>query len=138
MSVVLRTAGRLPYAVMLGIFEPGRLVLFRRVGGRLVHWRTIEGDENALKAAMWAAGELTLAAREIGGWSEALRLGLNPAKPVKAARVVARILPHHDLNGGFGELERPSGHYRKGSTVVDVDDGHVGVRLTCEFGNSDA
>jgi hypothetical protein len=59
----------------------GRLTLYRRVGRRLSLWREIDGDEATLDRALESALELDVLAQELGGWENALQLGLQPAAP---------------------------------------------------------
>lgn len=122
---------------MLGVVEPGRLTLFRRVQGRLVFWRVVVGDKPTIDAAIGAARELTIAAGEVGGWAKALCLGLNATEPEDPGGLVVPLFPQHGLDGSLGVLELSSGLYRKGPVRVHIDElGLDGV--SDELGGGDA
>jgi hypothetical protein len=80
------------------------MAIYRRVAGRMEFWRAIRGDDFTQLKAMEAAVELDVLASELGGWAHALRLGLNPAKPVHPARVPSWLLFQNKLNGRLGKL----------------------------------
>lgn len=82
----------------------GELSLYRRVGGKLEFWRTIRGDAETLNRALASARELDSIASDLGGWSNALRFGLYPAKPVHPTRVSSGVFLQHELNGRFRKL----------------------------------
>jgi hypothetical protein len=89
---------------MLGILEEGRLRLWRRIGGRLVPWREIHGDDGRLLRALSAARELDALAGDVGGWTEAFRLSLDPLEPRNPRKVVARVLPKDSLDRSLRKL----------------------------------
>jgi hypothetical protein len=89
---------------MLGVVEGNELRLYRRLDGRLTYWTTVRGSSEELQAALRTAQELTGMALELGGWANALGLGLYPAKPVHASRIPPRILHQDELDGGLRVL----------------------------------
>lgn len=94
----MREAKEMAGAGIVGIIRPGRIRLFRRVGGALHFWREIEGDRHSIADAVEAALLLDEAASDLGGWANALRLGLNPTVPVHNARVASGVFPQDQLN----------------------------------------
>ena len=124
---------------MLGVIKPGRLELFRRIGGRNVAWRVVEGDEATLQRAVEAARFLSVAAEEVGGWANALRLGLDPAEPVDRWGLVVPLFTEHSLDRGLGELEVASSPNGPGPRRVDVDRESGVIRILAdELGQGDA
>lgn len=83
---------------MLALIRGRRLVLYRRIGGKLALWRELTGEPDELARAIASAREVTSLALSLGGWANALRLGLNPSKPVPATGVPARVFLQDELN----------------------------------------
>lgn len=86
---------------MMAVMAGQRMVLFRRIGAKLVQWRVIQGDTETLARALRTARELHYLALAAGGWTHALRLGLDPVKPVKTTRILSGILFEDELNGSL-------------------------------------
>lgn len=66
---------------MLAVLSRDRLVVYRRVGQRLVLWRSLEGDTQSLARALAAAQRVSALAAASGGW-HALGFGKDAMKPV--------------------------------------------------------
>lgn len=103
-STKLDKAGTFPH--MLAVLGQGSATLYRRIGGKLVFWRTVKGSPRELEQALEAARSLQLMAAGVGGWRNALRLGLDPPKPVQCARGLPRrrALSKHSPDGGLRKL----------------------------------
>lgn len=86
----------------IGVIEAGRLRLWRRIGTKVTHWRTIRGSPERLARALRSALELDALAVSLGGWAQAFRLGLDAVEPRHLVKVTPRVLPEHDLDGGLG------------------------------------
>lgn len=80
------------------------LAIYRRVGPTMQFWRAIRGGDFVQGKAIETAIELDELASALGGWAQALRLGLYPAKPVHSARVASGIFLQDKLNGGLRKL----------------------------------
>jgi hypothetical protein len=78
--------------------------IYRRVGPKMQFWRVIRGGDFEQMRAMETAVELDALASAMGGWAQALRLGLNPAKPVHSTRIASWFLLQDKLNGRLGKL----------------------------------
>jgi hypothetical protein len=89
---------------MVAVFRNGAVDLYRRVGDRMLFWRRVTGTPEELKSAVEAARFLDLEAARVGGWGNALRLGLNPAKPVHRAGASSGVFLQDKLNGRLGKL----------------------------------
>lgn len=81
-----------------------RMTIYRRIGASFEYWRVVVGDPTVLARARWTALELDQLASELGGWAQALRLGLYPAKPIHSAGVSSGVFLQDKLNGRFREL----------------------------------
>ena len=89
---------------MLGVLAGGKLKLWRNVAGRLVPWLVVFGDEARLARALSAAREVDELALGLGGWAKVLRFGLDAPEPRHLVKVVPRVLPKDDLDGGLGPV----------------------------------
>lgn len=88
---------------VMAVYGDGELTLHRRIGKCWVFWRVVRGGPEQLARAHASALELDREASALGGWANALGLGLHPAKPVHDARISTRILIKDDLNGRLGK-----------------------------------
>lgn len=89
---------------MLAVLGSGAVDLYRKVGHRVVFWRRVTGAPGEIQAAVEAARALDLMAAGIGGWANALRLGLDPAKPIKSAGRASGIFLQNELDCRLGKL----------------------------------
>lgn len=92
------------FPTMWAVMGRGAVTLYRRVGSEIVYWRTIEGTPEELEAAMQAAKKLDLEAARIGGWGNALRLGLYPSKPVHERGPASGVFAQDGPDGGLRKL----------------------------------
>ena len=89
---------------MLALVRDGEVVIYRRVGARLLHWRSVRGDERKIAAAIEAARAVRAEALASGGWAKVFLLGFEPAKPRHLRPVLAGVILEDDLDGDLGKV----------------------------------
>lgn len=83
-------------------------------------WHTIDGDPPTLERALRAAQELEREVSEAGGWSEALRLGMDAEKPRHAAQIAPVVLAENRLDRSLAQEQIPRGTHGPGPVRVSI------------------